>query len=837
MASFTVNPGQTVTTGKTVSNNDTGTIAATGTLSDTTDITWAGGSSSPGVVIDNFGTISATTRGIDTSSGFSPGSFTLNNHAGARFISQNNDGFRINSNVTAGAITVDNAGLLVSGAVDGTGKIVAHASGQALDFAAITSPNAVINITNEAGGIIGASGDDAIRPGAGHITMINDGLIDATASANRAINLNTSDLANVVSFSLTNGADGTIQSQGDAVRITATTLDTAAVGTFVVDNAGTIKSIGVGGSNGQAIDFKDLVSPLGQVTITNEATGIISAADADAIRPGVNTTVNNHGQITSLNGTPTSTGNDGIDFQGNIGGTVNNYADGSITGARHGITGDNPVAISNDGTITGQLGSGINLDTGATTTTQITNHGTIVGTTDGTVDADGIDVDGLISLDNYGLVHAIGTESADINEALAIGGGTINNFAGGTIDSAQRAITVDDSNLGNAFAATSIYNEGLIDGEDGEAISITDTFADTITNKGTIIGSIATGDGDDTFNLYTGSTVSGAIDGGMGTDTVNLLGVGVGSVSGLTNIEDVRLVGGDWTLGSENANVEFVGASETLRLAPALLADGHFDGTFVGFTPGDVIDLEGIEGATVLGAGNLLTISGGSTSPVTLQFDPAQDFSGLTFRLNHDGTGGTLLSVGRDINGGNGNQTLTGTAGDDLITGGNGNDSISGGGGNDTLSGGHGNDTLTAAAGDDNLDGGNGDDILIAGDGNNSLTGGNGNDILTAGAGNDILSGGNGNDIPTGGAGDDILTGGNGNDTFVFGVGFGHDTVVDFSHGDQIRFTDGTFTNFSAVQAASQQVGTDTVITTSSGASVTLQHVGLNSLHASDFLL
>ena len=99
-----------------------------------------------------------------------------------------------------------------------------HASGQALDFAAITSSTAVINITNHTGALIGASGDDAIRPGAGTISITNDGLIDATASASRATNLNTSSLANLTSFTLTNQAHGVIQSQGDAVRVTATTL-------------------------------------------------------------------------------------------------------------------------------------------------------------------------------------------------------------------------------------------------------------------------------------------------------------------------------------------------------------------------------------------------------------------------------------------------------------------------------------------------------------------------------------------------------------------------------------------------------------------------------------
>src|SRR5712675_1452270 len=151
MANFTVNTGVTDAAAKTVGNNDIGTIQ--GTLSDTTDIT-----------INNSGSISATTRGIDTSGSFSTGSFTLNNNAGAKLISQNNDAFRINTNITNGTITVNNSGLLVSGAVDALGHVIAHASGQALDFAAIVSPNAVINITNNTGATIGASGDDAIRP-------------------------------------------------------------------------------------------------------------------------------------------------------------------------------------------------------------------------------------------------------------------------------------------------------------------------------------------------------------------------------------------------------------------------------------------------------------------------------------------------------------------------------------------------------------------------------------------------------------------------------------------------------------------------------------------------
>ena len=196
-----------------VGNNDTGSIAAANTLSAATTITWTGGSASPGVIITNDGTISATTRGIDTSGAFTTGSFTLNNDATGTLISSTNDGFRINTNITAGTIAVNNSGKLVSGALNGSGNIVAAASGQALDFAAIVSSTANIQITNAAGALLGASGDDAIRPGSGTIIITNSGLIDATQSAARAINLNSAGtLASVISFTLSNNAGATVQS-------------------------------------------------------------------------------------------------------------------------------------------------------------------------------------------------------------------------------------------------------------------------------------------------------------------------------------------------------------------------------------------------------------------------------------------------------------------------------------------------------------------------------------------------------------------------------------------------------------------------------------------------
>ncbi len=116
------------------------------------------------------------------------------------------------------------------------------------------------------------------------------------------------------------------------------------------------------------------------------------------------------------------------------------------------------------------------------------------------------------------------------------------------------------------------------------------------------------------------------------------------------------------------------------------------------------------------------------------------------------------------------------------------------------------------------------------------INGGNGKDTIVGTAGDDTINGGNGKDSITGGAGNDLLTGENGADTFIFGPGFGNDTITDFGNGpDQIQFDHTVFANFAAVQAAMMQVGMDTVITHGAD-SITLQHVTASNLHASDFL-
>ncbi|WBL79302.1 hypothetical protein I3J27_02420 [Bradyrhizobium xenonodulans] len=848
MASFTVASGSTVTSAKTVGNTDTGTIEAGGTLSSTTDISWTGGAAGQTVVIDNAGTLIATNRGIDTKGSFTTGNFTFTNEAGAKLIAAD-DAFRINTALTTGTITVDNSGILVSGTVDANGNIVAGTSGQALDFAAIVSASEEINITNHTGAVIGASGNDAIRPGAGIITISNDGLIDATVSASRAINLNTSNLSNITSFTLDNAQHGVIQSQGDAVRITAATLTTSATYSIIVDNSGTIQSTGTGASNGQAIDFTDLVSTSGTIHLTNQATGVIKTADADAIRGGVNMVIDNYGKI--FGGGVAGDSNDGVDFQGNAGGVVNNHAGGTIEGTRHGITGDQPIAISNDagGSIIGDAGSGINMDTASTTTTTILNAGLITGHADGISDGDGIDVDGLIALTNYGSITTTGHSDGILAEAITIGGGSIANY--GTITSVERAITVDDSNLGNAFAPTTIYNEGTIRGGNGEAISITDAYADTLTNKGVIDGSIALGGGDDIVNDYIGATFTADIDGGDGIDTFNLLGTGSGTLAHTVNFERLDVQAGNWSVSDAASFASGITIETGARLAiadggsltgaitdngvfasthsdvfvfnAAISGSGAFDQAGTGTTV--LSQSNSYSGGTMLHAGTLELAARDAAGTGAIIFeDGAQTLKIDRAALDHGHLDNTIEGFGGgdtiDL-AGIGKATQATLSADNVLT-------ITGSkSGTITLqldphayasglnfqlsSDGNGGTKITAIA-DNLVEGTDGNNLLIA-----KLFSPVGS-FLDGKGGNDILIGGQHSDVLNGGAGNDLLYAGAGADQFRFNgtdQAAGQratDTVFDlnFNKGDALVLYDyeaGTFASSGAHPATVLDTG------------------------------
>jgi Ca2+-binding RTX toxin-like protein len=102
------------------------------------------------------------------------------------------------------------------------------------------------------------------------------------------------------------------------------------------------------------------------------------------------------------------------------------------------------------------------------------------------------------------------------------------------------------------------------------------------------------------------------------------------------------------------------------------------------------------------------------------------------------------------------------------------------------LIGGKGNDTLDARGfqGQATLDGGDGDDMLYGGDSNNTINGNAGNDTIVGGNSPNVIDGGDGNDTITGGNAGDTIWGGSGDDR-IFGLdgidkifgGLGADTI------------------------------------------------------------
>lgn len=98
------------------------------------------------------------------------------------------------------------------------------------------------------------------------------------------------------------------------------------------------------------------------------------------------------------------------------------------------------------------------------------------------------------------------------------------------------------------------------------------------------------------------------------------------------------------------------------------------------------------------------------------------------------------------VNGGNGNDALTGSQVADLLKGGKGNDTAFGGPANDRLDGQKGNDLLVGSTGNDSCFGGDGADICYGNEGDDDLHGGKGPDQLFGSLDTDLLFGDQGRD-------------------------------------------------------------------------------------------
>jgi Ca2+-binding RTX toxin-like protein len=468
-------------------------------------------------------------------------------------------------------------------------------------------------------------------------------------------------------------------------------------------------------------------------------------------------------------------------------------------------------------------------------------HVTVNDPVTGAFSASGGDADGdhLVSIENL-----IGSKFDDV----LTGASNNNTFFGGlgndTIDGKGGIDTVNyfTGELDPGFVSFVEVHLGLngASGTGGEFLPIPNTNGafqqvsiDTLANIENVIG---TEGNDRLFGNELGNRLEGKfgndfIDGGFGNDV--LIGGDGGIGSGVNTVSFISHDVGTFPVGEIN--------TITLGLNGA---DGSYTRSEFSFTGGltgtrNVVETDVLrEFQNVIGSNRAETINGNELDNLLVgrggndiikggAGNDTYDFSGPSSLLQGDdqyfdtsGTDKVRVNSFSDINGAQhiGNDLLV-----TLATGSFRIVNHFAGNAIETIVDTNGNSMVLAT--------GN-----IGGNGSGIIAGGNGGETLDGRGGNDFLFGGNGSDRLIGGTGDDLLSGGNGQDAFVFAPGFGHDTITDFAASDRLEFDGGAFQNFQQVEAASQQVGNDTIITADADSSITLQGVDLHSLHSSNFI-
>lgn len=297
-----------------------------------------------------------------------------------------------------------------------------------------------------------------------------------------------------------------------------------------------------------------------------------------------------------------------------------------------------------------------------------------------------------------------GINSADGADSIDGGAGDDSIFGGGTADTLNGG---DDDDIIDGGFDTDIMDGGAGDdtvsyeqafGTSSEFVNLdlnagsatlngNPSSVETVTNFENAIGS----SGNDTI---TGTAGDNRLEGGAGND----------SLHGGNGADNDTLIGGagndflDGGIGNSTLNG---GAdADTVQVA-----DDHgnvqIDGGSTG-TDTDELDFNnfaGNSGANVTFTGNEAGTASFGSANVTFT-----EIEELDLTVNNDSVNASATSVGQDLDGQGGDDTLIGGSGNDTLTGGFGNDSLQGGAGNDIFSGGTGNDIIEGGAGDDTVD-------------------------------------------------------------------------------------------------------------------------------------
>ncbi len=510
-------------------------------------------------------------------------------------------------------------------------------------------------------------------------------------------------------------------------------------------------------------------------------------------------------------GTTTFLASDGTDTVTGNGGT--NTLIGQNAASQFTLAGGGPDTLQSSGGTT--TFSGIQNLTGGNSNDTITFNGdSVTGTVDGGGGTNALDYSLISAGVTVNLAAGTATSTGGIaninqvtgssgddsltgssgNDTLAGGPGNDTLTGGAGNDSLAGGSGDDSYFFGSGYGTDTVTeNSGegtdsldfsaLSNGLDVQLLSGSVTVSvssDKVTASGTNIEHILGGSGNDTFTFANGASFAGGagtLDGGGGSAnalsyalyvtkvTVNLTAGTSTGTGGVSNFNFVMggAVGDALTGSAGNDTLRGVGGNDTL-------IGGGGDDSLDGGTGNDTYVF-----TDSFGHDSITENSGAGTDTL----DMSAVSSALTIKLGSinvsDASGDTITYTQSSIEkiiGGSGNDTFTFSNGASVASGGG---TLDGGGGTNTLDYSNYTTGVTVNLGTGTATGTSGVSNF------NAVTGGSGNDSLTGSSGNDTLTGGLGNDTLTGGAGDDSLAGGGGDDSYIFGSGYGTDTVTENS--------------------------------------------------------
>lgn len=376
-------------------------------------------------------------------------------------------------------------------------------------------------------------------------------------------------------------------------------------------------------------------------------------------------------------------------------------------------------------------------------------------------------VEAVTLINNTGVANTNATGNALDNELVGTSGNNVldglegvDSMIGGAGNDTYRIDNIGD-------VVVELANEGT----DIVSSSIAYTLPDAVENL-TLVGvNAVNGTGNDAANSVTGNAADNILSGLGGNDVID---AGAGNDTLFGGLGDDRLIGGtgaDQMLGGDGNDTYTV--DSVSDVVTELANEGV-----------DTVDYR-LNTNYTLGANveNLTLNSNGAALPTVFGNE-------LDNTISSDPNGRSVV--------------LQGMAGNDRLTGGYYKDTLSGGEGNDFLSGGVDADQMSGGAGDDvyvvsqfNVSNPSLSDTVVeaANEGYDTVQSlpsytlpanvealiltGTGNTNATGNQLDNEITGNSGINVIDGGTGSDRMTGGLGSDTYLFGRGYGSDTVVE----------------------------------------------------------